>query len=113
MTTEETTATGGATALARHIDETGGDMPIRILQRTLKVLATRDRSPRRCIPHGGQHRCRAGARRQRELSRSVAAYGGFPDGLKVVDGHITMAEHPGIGFEGKSDLYAELRALAA
>jgi hypothetical protein len=33
--------------------------------------------------------------------------------VKVIDGHITMPELPGIGFEGKSDLYAEMRAFAA
>ncbi|MDB5631041.1 MAG: putative Muconolactone isomerase,putative, partial [Tardiphaga sp.] len=39
--------------------------------------------------------------------------GGFPDGVKVIDGHITMPELPGIGFEGKSDLITEMRALAS
>jgi len=75
-------------------------------------------SPSRCIPHGGH-----------QMSLNIAAglglggnesypdlfqpYGGFPDGVGVVDGHITMPELPGIGFEGKADLYAEMRALAA
>ena len=36
-----------------------------------------------------------------------------PTDVKVVDGHIVMPDLPGIGFEGKSDLYAEMRALAA
>jgi D(-)-tartrate dehydratase len=87
-------------------------------ERTLKVLATAGWSARRCIPHGGH-----------QMSLNIAAglglggnesypdlfqpYGGFPDSVKVVDGHITMPELPGIGFEGKSDLYAEMRALAA
>ncbi|MGO8909488.1 MAG: mandelate racemase/muconate lactonizing enzyme family protein [Bradyrhizobium sp.] len=87
-------------------------------ERTLEVLAAHGWSPRRCIPHGGH-----------QMSLNIAAglglggnesypdlfqpYGGFPDGVKVVDGHITMPELPGIGFEGKSDLYAEMRALAA
>ncbi len=87
-------------------------------ERTLKVLDTAGWSPRRCIPHGGH-----------QMSLNIAAglglggnesypdlfqpYGGFPDSVKVVDGHITMPELPGIGFEGKSDLYAEMRALAA
>jgi D(-)-tartrate dehydratase len=87
-------------------------------ERTLEVLATYGWSPRRCIPHGGH-----------QMSLNIAAglglggnesypdlfqpYGGFPDGVKVIDGHITMPELPGIGFEGKSDLYAEMRALAA
>ncbi len=87
-------------------------------ERTLKVLATHGWSPKRCIPHGGH-----------QMSLNIAAglglggnesypdlfqpYGGFPDGVEVVDGHITMPDLPGIGFEGKADLYAEMRALAA
>ena len=87
-------------------------------ERTLKVLETAGWSPQRCIPHGGH-----------QMSLNIAAglglggnesypdlfqpYGGFPDSVKVVDGHITMPELPGIGFEGKSDLYSEMRALAA
>ena len=38
--------------------------------------------------------------------------GGFPDGATVVDGHVTMPELPGSGFEGKRDRDAEMRALA-
>jgi L-alanine-DL-glutamate epimerase-like enolase superfamily enzyme len=87
-------------------------------QRTLQILATHGWSPRRCIPHGGH-----------QMSLNIAAglglggnesypdlfqpYGGFPDGVKVAEGHITMPELPGIGFEGKSDLYAEMSRLAA
>jgi D(-)-tartrate dehydratase len=87
-------------------------------ERTLQVLATHGWSPRRCIPHGGH-----------QMSLNIAAglglggnesypdlfqpYGGFPDGVKVIDGHITMPDLPGIGFEGKSDLRKEMHALAA
>jgi L-alanine-DL-glutamate epimerase-like enolase superfamily enzyme len=87
-------------------------------ERTLHVLTAHGWSPRRCIPHGGH-----------QMSLNIAAglglggnesypdlfqpYGGFPDGVGVVDGHIVMPELPGIGFEGKSDLYAEMRKLAA
>src|SRR3954447_6265508 len=39
-------------------------------------------------------------------------YGGFPDGVKVENGHIVMPELPGIGFEGKSDLIKVMRELA-
>ena len=64
-------------------------------------------SPSRCIPHGGH-----------QMSLNIAAglglggnesypdlfqpYGGFPDGVRVENGHITMPDLPGIGFEGKS-----------
>jgi len=33
--------------------------------------------------------------------------------VTVEDSHIVMPELPGIGFEGKSDLYAVMRDLAA
>ncbi|HEY1980022.1 MAG TPA: mandelate racemase/muconate lactonizing enzyme family protein [Xanthobacteraceae bacterium] len=87
-------------------------------ERTLAMLDAQGWSRRRCIPHGGH-----------QMSLNIAAglglggnesypdlfqpYGGFPDDVKVVDGHIVMPDLPGIGFEGKSDLYAEMRALAA
>src|SRR6204780_478733 len=85
--------------------------------RTLEVLKTVGWSKRRCIPHGGH-----------QMSLNIAAglglggnesypdlfqpYGGFPDGVRVEAGHITMPNLPGIGFEGKSDLYKEMRQLA-
>jgi L-alanine-DL-glutamate epimerase-like enolase superfamily enzyme len=87
-------------------------------RRTLGELRKAGWSPSRCIPHGGH-----------QMSLNIAAglglggnesypdlfqpYGGFPDGVQVVDGHVTLPELPGIGFEGKSDLIAEMRALAA
>jgi L-alanine-DL-glutamate epimerase-like enolase superfamily enzyme len=86
--------------------------------RTLEMLKSYGWSPRRCIPHGGH-----------QMSLNIAAglglggnesypdlfqpYGGFPDGVRVEAGHITMPELPGIGFEGKSDLIAEMRSLAS
>jgi hypothetical protein len=39
-------------------------------------------------------------------------FGGFPDGVRVENGYVTMPELSGIGFEGKSDLYALMRELA-
>jgi L-alanine-DL-glutamate epimerase-like enolase superfamily enzyme len=85
--------------------------------RTLDVLRQFGWSPARCIPHGGH-----------QMSLNIAAglglggnesypdlfqpYGGFPDGVEVIDGHITMPELPGIGFEGKSDLIKVMRELA-
>ena len=38
-------------------------------------------------------------------------YGGFPDSVRVEDGHIVMTELPGIGFASKSDLIKVLREL--
>jgi L-alanine-DL-glutamate epimerase-like enolase superfamily enzyme len=87
-------------------------------QRTLKVLGEQGWSRRRCIPHGGH-----------QMSLNIAAglglggnesypdlfqpYGGFPDGVRVAEGHVTLPELPGIGFEGKSDLIRVMRDLAA
>jgi L-alanine-DL-glutamate epimerase-like enolase superfamily enzyme len=86
--------------------------------RTLDMLRDDDWSPSRCIPHGGH-----------QMSLNIAAglglggnesypdlfqpFGGFPDGVEVEDGHITMPDLPGIGFEGKADLFALMRQLSA
>lgn len=40
-------------------------------------------------------------------------FGGFPDGLRVENGFITMPDLPGIGFEGKADLIRVMRELSA
>ena len=85
--------------------------------RTLDTLREHGWSQSRCIPHGGH-----------QLSLSIAAglrlggnesypdlfqpFGGFPDGVEVQDGHVVLPDLPGIGFEGKSDLYREMQALA-
>ena len=85
-------------------------------QRTLAMLSAHGWSWRRCIPHGGH-----------QMSLMIAAglglggnesypdifqpYGGFPDGVRVEGGYVTLPELPGIGFEAKSDLFAEMRAL--
>ncbi|MET0678507.1 MAG: enolase C-terminal domain-like protein, partial [Bradyrhizobium sp.] len=87
-------------------------------RRTLDALTKHGWSWRRVIPHGGH-----------QMSLMIAAglglggnesypdlfqpYGGFPDGVRVENGHITMPDLPGIGFEGKADLYKEMKALAA
>jgi L-alanine-DL-glutamate epimerase-like enolase superfamily enzyme len=86
--------------------------------RTLDMLKSYGWSPRRCVPHGGH-----------QMSLNIAAglglggnesypdlfqpYGGFPDGVRVESGYITMPDLPGIGFEGKSDLIDEMRSLAS
>ena len=86
-------------------------------QRTLAVLAGQGWSATRCIPHGGH-----------QMSLNIAAglglggnesypdlfqpFGGFPDGTRVEDGHITMPDLPGIGFEGKADLIEVMQHLA-
>src|SRR4051812_40030422 len=85
--------------------------------RTLDMLEQHGWSPSRCVPHGGH-----------QMSLNIAAglglggnesypdlfqpYGGFPDGVKVDNSYVTMPDLPGIGFEGKSDLIKEMRALS-
>ncbi len=74
-------------------------------------------SASRCIPHGGH-----------QMSLNIAAglglggnesypdlfqpYGGFPDSVHVQDGYITLPSLTGIGFEGKADLYREMKNLS-
>jgi L-alanine-DL-glutamate epimerase-like enolase superfamily enzyme len=86
--------------------------------RTLQMLSDYGWSWRRCIPHGGH-----------QMSLNIAAglglggnesypdlfqpYGGFPDGVAVENGYVTMPDLPGIGFEGKSDLYQNMKEAAA
>jgi D(-)-tartrate dehydratase len=86
--------------------------------RTLAMLKENGWSPSRCVPHGGH-----------QMSLMIAAglglggnesypdlfqpYGGFPDGVKVNDSIVRLPELIGIGFEGKADLFAEMRALSA
>ena len=84
--------------------------------RILRMLKDYNWSPSRCIPHGGH-----------QMSLNIAAglglggnesypdlfqpYGGFPDGVSVENGYVTLPRLPGIGFEGKGDLFRALKAV--
>jgi D(-)-tartrate dehydratase len=86
--------------------------------RTLEMLRSSGWSPSRCIPHGGHQMSLAiaaglGLGGNESYPDLFQPYGGFPDGVKVVEGHVTLPELPGIGFEGKADLYREMKSLAA
>jgi L-alanine-DL-glutamate epimerase-like enolase superfamily enzyme len=86
-------------------------------QRTLAMLGAHGWSPRRCIPHGGHQMSLAiaaglGLGGNESYPDLFQPFGGFPDGVRVEDGHIRMPELPGIGFEGKADLYRIMRDLA-
>jgi L-alanine-DL-glutamate epimerase-like enolase superfamily enzyme len=86
-------------------------------QRTLAAVEAAGWSRRRLIPHGGH-----------QMSLNIAAglglggnenypdlfqpFGGFPDDVRVEAGHIVMPELPGIGFEGKAELFKVMRQLA-
>ena len=86
--------------------------------RTLEMLKANGWSPSRCVPHGGHQMSLAiaaglGLGGNESYPDLFQPYGGFPDGVKVEAGRIRMPDIPGIGFEGKSDLYAEMRGLAS
>jgi D(-)-tartrate dehydratase len=85
--------------------------------RTLDMLKQHGWSPTRCIPHGGHQMSLAiaaglGLGGNESYPDLFQPYGGFPDGVKVVESYVTLPDLPGIGFEGKSDLYAVMRQLA-
>jgi L-alanine-DL-glutamate epimerase-like enolase superfamily enzyme len=85
--------------------------------RTLDMLQAHGWSPARCVPHGGHQMSLAiaaglGLGGNESYPDLFQPYGGFPDGVKVDNGHVLLPELPGIGFEGKADLMAEMRALA-
>lgn len=40
-------------------------------------------------------------------------YGSLPDDVKVENGYVTLPSLVGIGFESKSDLYAEMEKLSS
>ena len=87
------------------------------LSETLQVSEIAGWSPRRCIPHGGrqmwfERSAGLGLGGNESYPTSSDLYGGFPDGVRVESGYITMPDLPGIGFEGKADLIRVMRALA-
>jgi L-alanine-DL-glutamate epimerase-like enolase superfamily enzyme len=86
--------------------------------RTLDMLKENGWSPSRCIPHGGHQMSLAiaaglGLGGNESYPDLFQPYGGFPDGVKVDNGFVNLPELPGIGFEGKADLYAEMKLLAS
>jgi len=86
--------------------------------RTLDMLQEHGWSPSRCIPHGGHQMSLAiaaglGLGGNESYPDLFQPYGGFPDGVQVRDGYVDLPALPGIGFEGKSDLIAEMRKLAS
>lgn len=86
--------------------------------RTLDMLRAYGWSWRTVVPHGGH-----------QISLNMAAglglggnesypgifqpFGGFADGIPVVDGYVTLPDSPGIGFEEKGPLITVMRELAS
>ena len=85
--------------------------------RTLDMLKENGWSASRCIPHGGHQMSLAiaaglGLGGNESYPDLFQPYGGFPDGVQVRDSVVKLPELVGIGFEGKADLYAQMRELA-
>jgi L-alanine-DL-glutamate epimerase-like enolase superfamily enzyme len=84
--------------------------------RTLKAIGKEGFSSRNCIPHGGH-----------QLSLNIAAglklggnesypevfkpFGGFADEISVNGSRVNLPDSPGIGFEQKSALIAEMQRV--
>jgi L-alanine-DL-glutamate epimerase-like enolase superfamily enzyme len=86
-------------------------------QRTLAVLEAEGWSRARCIPHGGHQMslhiaAGLGLGGNEDYPDLFQPFGGFPDGVRVQDGYVTLPERPGLGFEGKAELIRRMHALA-
>ncbi|MCC6791862.1 MAG: mandelate racemase/muconate lactonizing enzyme family protein [Thermomicrobiales bacterium] len=84
--------------------------------RTLEMMAEHGWSARTVVPHGGH-----------QMSLNMAAglglggnesypgvfqpFGGFADGIAVVDSYVGLPQSPGIGFEEKANLWAVMQQL--
>lgn len=84
--------------------------------RTLDMLTDYGWSHRRCIPHGGHQfalhiAAGLGLFGNESYPRVFQPFGGFGDNIPVIDGRIQPPQAPGIGFELKADLMAELEKL--
>ncbi len=84
--------------------------------RILAMLQQHGWSPRRCIPHGGHQfalniAVGLGLGGNESYPEVFAPFGGFADATPVENGRIRMPDLPGIGFEGKADLWAVLNSL--
>lgn len=85
--------------------------------RTLGMLKENGWSWTRCIPHGGHQMSLAiaaglGLGGNESYPDLFQPYGGFPDGVAVENGYVTLPDLPGIGFEGKAELIDEMRGLS-
>jgi len=85
------------------------------LERIVRLYEAADWSRARFVPHAGHlfaAHCVAGLR----LGMAEAApdpalpYGGFWDGVRVEDGRVTIPERPGVGYEGKRNLFSILES---
>ncbi len=111
---------GGLTPARRDVIQVDPPQAYGIVQyaRTLDMLA-RHQWPRALLfPHGGN-----------QMSLAIAAgfglggaesypgvfgdFGGFADDASLEEGHVTLSDRPGIGFEGQARLYRIMKELVA
>src|SRR5262249_19695509 len=86
--------------------------------RTLDMLHQHGWSRSRCIPHGGHQMslniaAGLGLRGNESYPPLFQPFCGVPHGANVDNSYIAMPDLPGIGFEGKADLYAVMQQLSA
>ena len=82
----------------------------------IEMLEKHDWDISRCIPHGGHQMSLAiaaglGLGGNESYPDLFQPYGGFPDGVKVENSFVNLPEINGIGFEGKSDLFAVMKKM--
>ena len=82
----------------------------------IEMLKKHDWDISRCIPHGGHQMSLAiaaglGLGGNESYPDLFQPYGGFPDGVKVENSFVNLPEINGIGFEGKSDLFAVMKKM--
>jgi L-alanine-DL-glutamate epimerase-like enolase superfamily enzyme len=82
----------------------------------IEMLKKHDWDISRCVPHGGHQMSLAiaaglGLGGNESYPDLFQPYGGFPDGVKVENSFVNLPEINGIGFEGKSDLFAVMKKM--
>jgi len=78
--------------------------------RILEMLRQHDWPARRCIPHGGHQMALhlaagLGLNGNESYPGVFQPFGGFADGVPVVNGRVRLPDAPGIGIECKENLY--------
>ena len=77
--------------------------------RMLDILEQFNWSPRRCIPHGGHQfalhlAAGLGLGGNESYPGVFQPFGGFADETPIKDSMVGLTDHPGVGFEAKSEL---------
>lgn len=84
--------------------------------RTLEMLAAHGYASRDVVPHGGHQMslniaAGLGLGGNESYPDVFAPFGGFADDTPIEDGYVRPSDTPGVGFEAKSALIAELRRV--